>query len=132
MRKFVAVLFLLLCSTPLVYGQKTRLGQAAEKPNPADYTVKVHISGSFLKTECANGLCSNLLYADTVLNGKKIELSGTAVIVKKTLMLIAPGDYPAKLGKDIHNSDSTLFNQEYYLLLPDDIVWHCFTTRISE
>jgi hypothetical protein len=66
------------------------------------------------------------------LNGKKIKLSGVAVIVKKTLMLIAPGDYPAKLLKDIHNSDSSLFNQEYDLLLPDDTVWHCYTTGISE
>jgi hypothetical protein len=123
MRKFAAVLFLLLCSIN---------GRAAEKPNPADYAIKVHISASFFKTECADGLCRNILFADTILNGKKIELSGVAVIVKRTLMLIAPGDYPAKLGNDIHNSNSTLFNQEYFLLLPDNIVWHCYTTRISE
>jgi hypothetical protein len=66
------------------------------------------------------------------LNGKKIELSGVAVIVKKTLMLIIPGDYPARLIRDEHNSDSTLFNQEFELLLPDNIVWQSFTTGISE
>jgi len=32
MRKFVAVLFLLLCST---------LGQAKDKPNPADYSIYI-------------------------------------------------------------------------------------------
>jgi hypothetical protein len=123
MRKFFAVLLLLLCAT---------FASATDKPNPADYTIKVHISASHLKTECADGFCKNILYADTILNGKKIKLSGVAVIVKKTLMLIAPGDYPAKLLKDIHNSDSSLFNQEYDLLLPDDTVWHCYTTGISE
>jgi hypothetical protein len=132
MRRPVAVLLLLLCSISPIYGQKTRFGQTAEKPNPADYTIKVHVSASHLKTECSSGICSNILYADTVLNGKKIELSGVAVIVKKTLMLIIPGDYPARLIRDEHNSDSTLFNQEYELLLPDNIVWQSFTTGISE
>jgi hypothetical protein len=47
-------------------------------------------------------------------------------------MLIAPGDYPVKLLKDVHNSDSTLFNQQYDLLLRDNLVWHCFTTGVSE
>jgi hypothetical protein len=105
---------------------------AADKPNPADYTIKMHISASRLRTECANDLCRNILYADTILNGKKIELLGVAVIFQKTLELIVPGDYPAKLLKNIHNSDSTLFNQEYDLQLPDNIVWHCCTTGITE
>lgn len=123
MRKFVAVLFLLLCATFV---------RAAEKPNPADYTIKLHISASRIKTECGDGLCRDILYADTILNGKKLELSGIAVILQKTAVLIVPGDYPAKLLKDIHNSDSTLFNQEYDLLFSDNIVWHCYTTGVTE
>jgi hypothetical protein len=123
MKSFASVLFLLLCTTFV---------QASEKPNPADFTIKVHITASHLKTECADVNCKNILYADSILNGKKIELSGVAVIVKKTLMLIIPGDYPARLIRDEHNSDSTLFNQEFELLLPDNIVWQSFTTGISE
>jgi hypothetical protein len=123
MKKFVAVLFLMLCST---------LAWSADKPNPADFTIKVHITASHLKSECADVNCKNILYADSILNGKKIELSGVAIIVKKTLMLIIPGDYPARLIRDEHNSDSTLFNREYELLLPDNIVWQSFTTGISE
>ena len=132
MKGFVAFLFLLLCCTPLIYGQKTLFGKTTDKSNPADCAAKVHVSASRLKTECANGLCSNILYANTILNGKKIELSGVAITVRKTLMLIAPGDYTAKLGNDVHNSDGTLFNQEYFLLLPGNIIWHCYTTQISE
>jgi hypothetical protein len=132
MKQLAAVLFLLFCSTSLIYGQKTRFGQTPDKPNPADYAIKVHIAASHLKTECSNGNCNNILYADTVLNGKKIELSGIAIIVKKTLMLIVPGDYTVRLVKDNHNSDGTLFNQEYDLLLPDSTVWHCNTTGVSE
>jgi hypothetical protein len=131
MKKMAVVLFLGLCSTA-IYGQKTRFGQIKDDPNPADYTAKVHISASHLETNCANGLCNNVLYADAVLSGKKMQLSGIAVTVSKTLMLIAPGDYPVKLLKDVHNSDSTLFNQQYDLLLRDNLVWHCFTTGVSE
>lgn len=123
MKVFTAVFFAVLW---------TAFARAAGSPNPADYTINVHISASHLDTECANGLCRNLVYADTLLNGKKLQLSGNAVIVKKTLMLIAPGDYRAKLIKDNHNSNSSLFNQEYELLLPDNIVWQCFTTGVSE
>jgi hypothetical protein len=123
MKKFAAIFCLSLCAATL---------QAKDKPTPADYTIKVHITASHLKTECADGTCKNILYADSILNGKKIELSGVAVIVKKTLMLIIPGNYPARTIRDEHNSDGTLFNQEYELLLPDDIVWQSFTTGISE
>jgi len=123
MKMFVAVLFVALCAAFV---------HAAETPNSADYTIKVHISASHLETRCVSGLCSNLLYADSILNGKKLQLSGNAVIVKKTLMLIAPGDYMVKLLKDEHNSNGSLFNQDYDLLLPDNIVWQCFTTGVSE
>jgi len=123
MNKFLAISVILLCVANV---------RAADKPNPTDFTIKAHISGTRLTTECGSGVCRSILYADSVLNGKKIELSGISVIVSKTVMLIVPGDYQLKLIKDIHNSDSTLFNQEYDLLLPDNIVWRCYTTRISE
>jgi hypothetical protein len=132
MRKFVAVLFLLLCTTSLIYGQKTRFGQVTEKPNPADFSIKIHISDSHIRQVCVNDLCDNLLYAHAILNGKKIELMGTDVIIKKYRMLLTPGDYLVKLLEDIHNSDSTLFNQKYDLLLPDGSIWHCYTSGISE
>jgi hypothetical protein len=123
MKKFFAVLFLLLCSASL---------QAKDKPDPADYTIKVHISGSYRRTECGNGVCSSTLYVNAVLGGKKIELSATTIFIPKKPMLISPGDYSVRLKKEDHNSDSSLFNQEYDLLLPDGIVWSCWTTGISE
>lgn len=136
MRKFVAILFVLFCSTCLIYGQKTRYGQAPDKPNPAEYSIKVHISATHIRNACiqpgAGVICGIALYADTVLDGKKIELSGSAVITQKQPAVIVPGNYAARLTKDIHNSDGTLIHQEYDLLLPDGTVWHCATTGISE
>jgi hypothetical protein len=123
MKKIITVLFFMLCATAL---------QAKDKPNPADYTVKVHISASHLTVECGQGVCAILLYADSTLNGKKLLLSGNAVKVKKIPMLIAPGDYPAKPIKDVHDADGSLLSQNYEVLLPDDIVWDCSTVGISE
>ena len=136
MRKFVAVLFVLLCSTPLIYGQKTRFGQTPEKPDPADYAIKVHISATHLRNICiqpgASVTCSIGLYADAVLNGKKLELSGVMVTFQKARVLVVPGDYPAKLTIDGQNPDTAWFGQEYDLLLPDGTIWHCYTAGISE
>jgi hypothetical protein len=130
MRKFVAILFLLLCSATL---------QAKDKPNPADYTIKVHISASSIPNLYSNGLA--VMSAETTLNSRKIELSGYVVRLNdlgqksgsaNNVMLIAPGDYQARLIKDVHNSDSTAIHQEYDILLTDGIIWHCITTGISE
>ena len=124
MRKFAALLFLLLCST---------LAWSADKPNPTEYPIKVHISASHMLPTCEGPGCGFLLYADAIGNGKKIELSGSAEnIIKHQSVLIIPGDYQASITKDIHNADSTVIRQEYDLLLPDGTVWKCSTSGISE
>ncbi|MGA2349468.1 MAG: hypothetical protein ABSF70_03465 [Terracidiphilus sp.] len=146
MRKFAAVLFFLLCSTISTYGQKTRYGQPPEEPKPAktskpviakpviDYPIKVHISATHIVSDCTFAgltyVCS--LDADANLDGKKIELVGRAPNLQKNSMLIAPGDYSLRVTKDIHNQDNSLFFQEYDLLLPGGLVWHCSATGISE
>jgi hypothetical protein len=136
MRKYAAILLLLFCFSPFVSGQKTRYGQTQAKPNPSDYPINVHFSATHIRNICFQPgdrvSCDIELYADAVLNGKKLELSGVMVTFQKARVLVVPGDYPAKLLIDIHNSDSTLFIQEYDLLLPDNIVWKCSTTGVSE
>jgi hypothetical protein len=126
----------MLCFISLIYGQKTRYGQTSDKPAPADYPIKVHISATHRQYYCSgqfnNISCGEGLYADAIVNGKKIELGGANVIFKKNVMLIVPGDYQIKLTKDNNSADGTLFNQEYDLLLTDGTVWKCFTFGISE
>ena len=137
MKKFFAVLFLLLCSSSLIHGQKTRLSQKPpEKPNPADYTLKVHISASHMQNHCIEpgvGLtCNYALYANAILNGKKFELMGTTTLDKRNSVLLIPGDYPARLAKDVQTNSSAELYQEYDVLLPNGAIWHCVTTAISE
>jgi hypothetical protein len=121
MKNFVAVLCLLLCST---------LAWSADKSNSSESTLTVHISAMHIRSYCDH--CLDVLIADTLLNGKKIELSGSAKIISGRSVLFIPGDYQARLTKDIHDADIAVFRQEYEVLLPDGSVWHCYTSGISE
>jgi hypothetical protein len=119
MKKFIAVFCLLLCAATL---------QAKDKPNPADFPIKIHISGSHIEPYSGG----TYLHVDTNLNGKKIELTGAAVTYKRIDMLLIPGDYPAKLLNDSQNPNSAWLGQDYELLLPDGTTWHCSISGISE
>jgi len=124
MKKIVAVLFLLLCTTSL---------QAKDKPNPADYPVKMHISSTHFRNIFAQTPAEcDLLVADVIVNGIKLELAGPALVIEKRFSLIRPGDYLAKLTKEVHNQDGSAFVQDYEILLPDGTIWKCYTFGISE
>jgi len=65
----------------------------AETPNPADYNVNVHIQSSHLLVVCPSGTnCGNVQYLNTVIGGKKFELSRW---VDGNVLRI--GDYKARL-----------------------------------
>ena len=144
MRKFVVALCLLLCSTSLIYGQKTRYGQAPRAKQGVDYPLKVHISGIHIRTYYAspswigpNFLATerneDVAYADAVLNGKKIELLGAWTWISGSYQTpLSPGDFQARLLKDSPKTSVTPIGQEYELLLPEGIVWRCAVTGVSE
>jgi hypothetical protein len=120
MKTFTLVLFVVLCSA---------FTQAKEKPNPADFTVKVHISAAHFVVYPST---TYMLYADAILNGRKLQLAGRAALIQSNYLLITPGDYPARLIKDVHNTDGTAIHQEYELLLTDGITWDCVISGVSE
>jgi hypothetical protein len=120
MRKLTIVLLLVFCSA---------FAHARQKPNPADFTIKVHISATHFLVSPST---TYMLYADAILNGKKLQLAGRAALIQNNYLLIAPGDYPVRLIKDVHNSDGTAIHQEYELLLTDGITWDCVVSGVSE
>jgi hypothetical protein len=75
-RVFVALVFC-FCSLA-TYGQKTRFGQELPHAKPGDdYPIKVHISGLHYRGEyVGSGQDEDVIYADAVMNGKKVELRG--------------------------------------------------------
>jgi hypothetical protein len=143
MRKFSIVCLLCLCSLAM-FGQKTRFGQAPRAKQGVDYPLKVHISGIHIRTyyESPSWLGPNFLaqernedvaYADAVLDGKKIELFGAWTWIPGSFQIpLSPGDFQARLLKDSSKTSVSSIGQEYELLLPNQIVWRCAVTGVSE
>lgn len=69
------------------------LAWAGENPDPADYTITIHVSSSNLNTGGRQDL-------GVVINGKRYELLSELSIG----MVLALGDYKAKLLKDEHKN----------------------------
>jgi hypothetical protein len=116
-----------------MHGQKVRLGQGLPHAKPGvDYPIKVHISGLHYREESiGSGQTADILYADAVINGKKVELRGDRDVPFQYYKLPF-GDYQARLVKDPHKiADMPLF-QEYEVVLADRTVFHCNVTGISE
>jgi hypothetical protein len=144
MKKFVVALFLLLFSTSLIYGQKTRYGQAPRAKQGVDYPLKVHISGIHIRTYykspswvgpdyLAEERNEDVAYADAVLDGKKIELLGAWTWIPGSYQTpLSSGDFQARLLKDSPKMSVGPIGQEYELILPERIVWRCTVTGVSE
>jgi len=98
--KKMALVVLLLCSA---------LAWAGAEPNPADYTINVHVSSSRV-----NG--RGLVRLKVILDGKKYELEG----LDAESSLLIPGDYKAKTVplkvKDVHTYD---VHGDYEFIFPD-------------
>ena len=80
---------------------------AKDAPNPADYTISVHVSKSYFGERGSQ-------MVKAVIDGKKYEL----VARPDYPMLLALGDYKAKLVKDQHRGTYS-YQQEYEFLFPD-------------
>jgi hypothetical protein len=89
MKKMTLVAALLLFSA---------LAWAGQEPNPADYTISVHVSSARV-----NG--RGLIRLKVILDGKNYELEG----IDAESSLLKPGDYKAKAipvkVKDVHAYD---------------------------
>jgi hypothetical protein len=113
-------------------GQKTRYGQDLPPARPGvDYPIKVHVSGVRYRDEYIGGQTADVIYADAVMNGKKVELRGDRQIPFQYYKL-SPGDYQARLLKDSHKMGNTPIFQIYELVLPDKTVGSFTVTGIAE
>jgi len=93
--KMKKILFALMLLTPALAG--------AEKPapNPADYTVAIHVQSSRLVVDCSdvtqgNSVCGWAQHLTVLINGKKYELDSGMTAEN----LLRVGDYRAKILKD--------------------------------
>lgn len=117
-------LVVLLCATVL-FGQKTRFSEHPPKLKPpVAYPLKVHISGIHVRLLCGSG-CQAEIYADAVVNGKKIDLAGR-------YLEFPTGDYQARLRNSESGANPTNLDVKYELLLRDGTVWRCSVAGFSE
>ena len=132
MRKFLVALTIGFCCFA-ARGQKTRFGQELPYAKPGvAYPIKVHVSGLHYRTEyTGSGLNDDVTYVDAILDGKKVELQTRQYIPFKPYHLTL-GDHQARLLKDPNKTNDTPLFREYELLLPDNTIWHCTVTGISE
>jgi hypothetical protein len=89
---------------------------ATDKPNPADFTVKVHVvSSGWQSIYGSNGYFQIL---ETVIDNQPVELG----YVETSAGILALGDYPARISPSIHgpkNRNSYDIYRGYDLLMPD-------------
>jgi|SRR5580704_2280533 hypothetical protein len=83
---------------------------APAAPSPDEYSINVHVTSSY-SLGAGHGL-------DVVINSKKYQLSGFSGATRPGLLL-ALGDYKAKLIKDKHLT-AYQSDQEYEFLFPDN------------
>jgi hypothetical protein len=100
----------------------------AEKPNPADYTVNVHVQSSRIELNCGdvtNGsnICGLQQHLSVLIDGKKFELAGPTTSKKVHLLpgpsqVLRVGDYEAKAVNAV-NDHAYEYSLNYEFLFPD-------------
>lgn len=106
MKKFL--LTLLLLPTPSLL--------AADKPNPADFPMKIHILSSESRTEYSQQLTVSLQIIHVVIDNQPLELTANAGGV------LALGDYPARISPTVHSPKNWSpydIVKGYEFLMPD-------------
>ncbi|MGA7242362.1 MAG: hypothetical protein WBX19_04225 [Terracidiphilus sp.] len=97
-----------------------------------DYPIAFHISGIHVRTPCKGETCNDVVYADAIVDGKRIELMGDWIWYPNySSVALFPGDYKGRLFKDSKKNAGPIF-QQYELLLRENTIWRCTVTGVYE
>ena len=95
----------------------------AAPPNPADYTVTLHITSSHLTDDCQRIATPPCAQLDVTTGGAKYMLLGSALRSNSRSLagVLQIGDYKAKLIQLIKGNAKSdyLLTEDYDILLPD-------------
>ncbi len=103
------LLAILLLMPALAYAGKDK-----SAPNPADYTIAIHVQSSRLERLIVNNNSVMMERLTVVIDGKKYELSDTSF--RNDLFRV--GDYKATIIKD-ETDRSYEYQRTYQFLMPD-------------
>jgi hypothetical protein len=101
---------------------------AASKPDPADFTVTVHVIASSARVQNGVGVVSATQVLETTIDNQPVELTGYSAGV------LPLGDYKARIATSIHgphNPNSYDIYKGYDLLMPDGTARTYTVTRIG-
>jgi hypothetical protein len=103
---------------------------ASDQPNPADFSIKVHVVSSrsrAVPNSINNGIAAQFL--ETIIDNQPVELGCTSAGV------LALGDYPARLSTKVHapskHPNTYDIYQGYDLLMPDKEIRTCSVTGLG-
>lgn len=119
MKKLALVLLLLLPATAFA---------AHPKPNPADFTLKVHVISSAALRGWSYGSVDNYQVLEAVIDNQPVQLQGYS------LGVLALGDYPARISTKVHgprNPNTYDIYRGYDLLMPDGTSRTYTVTRLG-
>jgi hypothetical protein len=138
MGKSFAVVILLVGVAPFLCGQKLRYGPGPPVAKAGvEFPIKVHVSGIEIRSRCSEfkgpTSCRDVVYAETLVDGKKIELMGDRVWLPTFFVFpVMPGDYDARVVRDAPKPDEAPLDQEYELVLKGGTLWRCTVTGMAE
>lgn len=147
MKKPAVALLLFIFLLPLLHGQKTRFGQSLSKAKPGvAYPLALHFSAMSIHTECevetlihprylGSDDCEDVMYADAVVNGKKIELKSNSDQYREFSYDKKPpllGDYQARITTKNPGPDVNSIGLKYEVLLHDGTVLSLSVTGVFE
>jgi len=92
-------------------------------PNPADYTINVHVQSSRLITQCSDvtggsSVCYQGQQLEVLIDGKKLELQGAFARGKSAPGVMRVGEYKAKVVKE-DTSRAYEYTRTYEFIFPD-------------
>jgi hypothetical protein len=87
-------------------------------PNPAEYTLNIHVVSSQVDTAYWGETPMQYQTLHVVIDGKKYTIRGNAIRIAHVVGVLSPGDYKAKLVTD-KRKGTYAYDREYELFLPD-------------
>ena len=111
LRRVLAILSLMFLAMPVW-----------AEPNPADYTLNVHVISSRIETDFAGKIPASSERLRVLIDGKKYDLARYPLKTSfRSFGVIVPGDYKARIVDEKYKS-TYLFTREYQFLFPDQTV----------
>ena len=87
-------------------------------PNPAEYTVTIHVVSSQIDTAYMGGIPIIYQTLNVIIDGKKYTLRGNPLRFSHMIGVLSPGDYKARLVTD-KRKGTYAYAREYEILFPD-------------